>query len=249
MNSFLQMSSGAGQMSGAFGHHTHHPHYSSNGGSSGGGLGANGSLNPQHAYHHHHHHPHAAHHLGQLYHHPQAPHLHHSRPSFAIQEILGLGCARQGAATPPSPTSLTDAAAAALMAGGDSNTPTSVSSISSSSSMSGLGPGSMYFNPGATPSTTAQGLCGPPESHHHQHHPHQPMQGGSFPTASLSGHHGPHQSVAAGPLYPWRFDLGGNVGPGQALTAPRFHGMPGRHSDDMGFDYKHGIGDDGKYEI
>lgn len=69
MNGLLQMASAPGQMSPAF-NHPHHPHY-------------NGSNH----HHHHHHHPTHTHHpahLGQLY--------QQQRPSFAIQEILGLGC-------------------------------------------------------------------------------------------------------------------------------------------------------------
>ncbi|XP_059161139.1 visual system homeobox 2-like [Physella acuta] len=70
MNGLLQMGSGHGQMAPGF-THPHHHHYNS-------------------GNHHHHHHPHA--HLGQLY--------QQQRPSFAIQEILGLGCRQP---TSPSP--------------------------------------------------------------------------------------------------------------------------------------------------
>ncbi|GFR88089.1 hypothetical protein ElyMa_004242300 [Elysia marginata] len=290
MNSFLQMSASAGQMPAAFGHHAHNTHFSSSG--SGGGIGgvssSSGNLNSQqvyhHPHHHHHHHPHPAHHphLGQLYHPGQHPHFNQTRPSFAIQEILGLSCGRQGASTPPSPGSVPDtatataaaaaAAAAALMvSGGGVGGGTGVSSdsgaaatsaSSSSSSMPGLGPGGVYFNPGAgTPPTTSQTLCGTAGSlaHHHHHHSHphphhQNMQAGAsgFPTPPIGSHHhhhhhGPHQSMGAGSLYPWRLDLGPNVGPGQALSAPRFPAIPGRHSEDIVFDYKHSIGDDGEY--
>ncbi|RUS73244.1 hypothetical protein EGW08_018987 [Elysia chlorotica] len=279
MNSFLQMGTGGGQMPTTFGHHAHNTHYSSSSGGSAaiGGGSSSSNLNPQHVYHHphhahHHHHSHHSHHpahLGQLYHPGQHPHFHQSRPSFAIQEILGLGCGRQGASTPPSPGTVSDtasataaaaAAAAALMASGgsESGPATSVSSISSSSSVPGLGPGGMYFNSGASaPLSASQTLCGPGDSLSHHHHPHhhphsQNMQAGAsgFPTPPLGGHHHPHhgahQSMAAGSLYPWRFDLASNVGTGQALSSPRFPGLPGRHSDDIVFDYKHSIGDDGE---
>lgn len=80
MNGLLQMSSGPGQMPASF-NHPHHPHYNSS--------------------NHHHHPPHHHHaHLGQLY--------QQQRPSFAIQEILGLGCRQPTSPSPVGDSGLMD---------------------------------------------------------------------------------------------------------------------------------------------
>ncbi|CAL1527509.1 unnamed protein product [Lymnaea stagnalis] len=137
MNGLLQMSSGPGQMPPAFGH-PHHPHY--NGGN--------------HHHHHHHHHPHA--HLGQLY--------QQQRPSFAIQEILGLGC-RQ----PTSPSPVGD--------GGLMDPSTGLSAVQNSL-------GGMYFSG----QSVQQGLQNDPQNQGyqtgHQHggpHTHSTAPGSLYP--------------------------------------------------------------------
>ncbi|CAG5127664.1 unnamed protein product [Candidula unifasciata] len=140
MNSLLQMSSNSGQIPTSFNHPLHH-HYSNTG--------------HQHQHHpHHHHHSH----LGQLY--------QQQRPSFAIQEILGLGC-RQST----SPSSLGDSGLVDSSIGGMTTVQNSF--------------GGMYFSPTAS---VSQGLQNESQtqsymagSHHGSTHPHGSNTGSLYP--------------------------------------------------------------------
>ncbi|XP_012942674.1 visual system homeobox 2 [Aplysia californica] len=142
MNGLLQMGSGPAQMPAAF-NHPHHPHYNSS----------------NHPHHHHPHHPH----FGQLY--------QQQRPSFAIQEILGLGCRQH---TSPSPV------------GGDSS-----GIMDPSGALSGV-PNSlsgMYFHGGHSGTQglqpdPSQPQTGYPTGHTHPHphgHPNPAGSGGLYP--------------------------------------------------------------------
>ncbi|KAK6998868.1 forkhead box protein B2, partial [Biomphalaria glabrata] len=132
MNGLLQMGSGPAQMPPGFSH-PHHGHYNSN------------------AHHHHHHHTHP--HLGQLY--------QQQRPSFAIQEILGLGC-RQ----PTSPSPVGD--------GGLMDPSAGISAVQNSL-------GGMYFPGQHMP----QGLQNEPQNQ--GYHQSGPQHGGSHPHAAATG--------------------------------------------------------------
>ncbi|KAK0056006.1 visual system homeobox 2 [Biomphalaria pfeifferi] len=132
MNGLLQMGSGPAQMPPGFSH-PHHGHYNSN------------------AHHHHHHHTHP--HLGQLY--------QQQRPSFAIQEILGLGC-RQ----PTSPSPVGD--------GGLMDPSAGISAVQNSL-------GGMYFPGQHMP----QGLQNDPQNQ--GYHQSGPQHGGSHPHAAATG--------------------------------------------------------------
>ncbi|KAH9507226.1 hypothetical protein Btru_056656 [Bulinus truncatus] len=142
MNGLLQMGSGPAQMTPGFSH-PHHGHY--NGGS-------------HHHHHHHHHHPHHPH-LGQLY--------QQQRPSFAIQEILGLGC-RQ----PTSPSPVGD---------GGLMDPTSAGISAVQNSLGG-----MYF----AGQHVSQALQNEPQNQGYQTGP-PPQHGGGGPHAHASAGSGP----------------------------------------------------------
>ena len=224
MNGILQMGSGPSQISAAF-NPPHHPHYNSN---------------PQH-HTHHPHHPHHPH-FGQLY--------QQQRPSFAIQELLGLGCPRQHASPSPVPdnNSLVDPSAG--LANSLSGVTNSLSGMTNS-----LG-GVPYFHGGhsghhqslqveAAQSQLPPGYPTPHHGHHHAGGAGSGLGAGSVGLGAGSG--GLSGSLGGGPggLYPWRFDLTPTTSP-QSLPPPRLHGV--RHGEEVAYSYKHNIADDGESE-
>ena len=188
------MGSGHAQMQAAF-NPPPHPHYN--------------TTNPAH----HHPHPHHHSHFGQLY--------QQQRPSFAIQEILGLGCRQH---TSPSPV------------GADPGLMDSPGAL----------PGTANHLGGALSGMGGNSIGGMPYfhgSHNGQHESSQPQ--GSYTPGHP--HHAHPNTASSGGLYPWRFDLTPTSSP-QSLPTTRFPGVV-RHWEESGFGYKHNIADDGKLSL